>query len=181
MTPEAFVQKWGKAKLKESTTDREHFLDLCRLLGVPTPVEEDPTGERYMFQKAIKKVTGRKGFADVWRRGCFGWEYKGKGLERDTALFKPMCEQLFGLMAQGGVSIVMFDDGSELERTLHTLEGTEDDPKTRVTVARNVPKINPDLTGGIDLTTAKRLRENVGKSFEGGNPPGRSTFLTRPA
>ncbi len=85
MTPEAFVKKWERVKVKESAADREHFIDLCHLLNLPTPTEEDPTGERYTFQRYVKKITGRKGFADVWRKGCFGWEYKGKGKDLDEA------------------------------------------------------------------------------------------------
>ena len=38
----------------------------------------DPTGQWFTFQKGVTKTDGGKGFADVWRRGYFGWEYKGK-------------------------------------------------------------------------------------------------------
>jgi SAM-dependent methyltransferase len=48
------------------------------MLGVPTPNEADPTGENYAFEKGAEKVGGGGGFADVWRRGHFAWEYKGK-------------------------------------------------------------------------------------------------------
>src|SRR5207302_6867802 len=41
-------------------------------------VEADPTGETYAFEKAVTKTGGSAGFADVWRRGHFAWEYKGK-------------------------------------------------------------------------------------------------------
>jgi hypothetical protein len=34
MTPEAFVQKWRNARTKEKSAAQEHFIDLCRLLGV---------------------------------------------------------------------------------------------------------------------------------------------------
>jgi hypothetical protein len=48
------------------------------MLGVPTPNEADPTGENYAFEKGAEKVGGGGGFADVWKRGFFAWEYKGK-------------------------------------------------------------------------------------------------------
>ena len=48
------------------------------MLGVPTPNEADATGETYAFEKGAEKTSGGDGFADVWKRGHFGWEYKGK-------------------------------------------------------------------------------------------------------
>src|SRR6266545_877207 len=48
------------------------------MLGVPTPNEADPTGQDYAFEKGAEKVGGGGGFADVWKRGHFAWEYKGK-------------------------------------------------------------------------------------------------------
>ena len=48
------------------------------MLGVPTPNEADPTGEEYAFEKGAEKTEGGDGFADVWKRGHFAWEYKGK-------------------------------------------------------------------------------------------------------
>ena len=74
----AFQQKWRAARdLKERAGYQEHFLDLCAVFGVPTPAEADPTGATYAFEKGVSKSTGRQGFADVWRRGAFAFEYKG--------------------------------------------------------------------------------------------------------
>jgi len=75
----AFIAKWRASTLKERSAAQEHFIDLCRLLGVKTPAEEDPHGEWYCFEKGAKKTGGGDGWADVWKRGHFGWEYKGKG------------------------------------------------------------------------------------------------------
>ena len=38
----------------------------------------DVTGESFTFEKHVSKTRGGKGFADVWKRGYFAWEYKGK-------------------------------------------------------------------------------------------------------
>ncbi len=74
----AFQQKWRAARdLKERAGYQEHFLDLCAVFGVQTPAEADPTGATYAFEKGVSKSTGRQGFADVWRRGYFAFEYKG--------------------------------------------------------------------------------------------------------
>jgi hypothetical protein len=48
------------------------------MLGVPHPAEADAVGENYTFEKYVGKARGGKGFADVWLRDHFAWEYKGK-------------------------------------------------------------------------------------------------------
>ena len=85
MTPSEFISKWRASELKERSAAQEHFIDLCRLLGEPTPAEADPTGERYCFERGARKDTGGDGWADVWKRGCFAWEYKGKHADLDAA------------------------------------------------------------------------------------------------
>ena len=47
------------------------------MLGVQTPAEADPEGEWFTFDKGLDKSTGGRGFADVWRKDHFAWEYKG--------------------------------------------------------------------------------------------------------
>jgi type II restriction/modification system DNA methylase subunit YeeA len=73
-----FIAKWKKAELKERSAAQEHFIDLCNALGHPTPAEADPTGETFCFEKGAEKHGGGDGFADVWKKDFFGWEYKGK-------------------------------------------------------------------------------------------------------
>jgi type II restriction/modification system DNA methylase subunit YeeA len=85
MTPEQFIDKYRATTLKERSVSQTHFNDLCALLGVETPAAADPDGEWYCFERGGKKTTGGKGWADVWKRGCFGWEYKGKGKDLDAA------------------------------------------------------------------------------------------------
>jgi hypothetical protein len=76
---DAFIRKWSAAQLKERSAAQEHFIDLCHVLGEPTPAEADPLGASYCFERRATKSTGGEGWADVWKRGCcFGWEYKGK-------------------------------------------------------------------------------------------------------
>ncbi len=77
MTVPEFVRKWQASARNESAASQEHFLDLCDVLGHETP-NADPTGERFAFEKGAEKTSGGDGFADVWKRGFFGWEYKGK-------------------------------------------------------------------------------------------------------
>jgi type II restriction/modification system DNA methylase subunit YeeA len=86
MTPHEFIKKWKPVSLSERATAQEHFIDLCRLFDHPTPVEEDPTGGRFTFEKGLTKTGGGQGFADVWKRGSFAWEYKKKRRSLDEAL-----------------------------------------------------------------------------------------------
>ncbi|HEX7378995.1 MAG TPA: type IIL restriction-modification enzyme MmeI, partial [Pirellulales bacterium] len=78
MTPQEFVVKWKQANLSERSACQQHFLDLCDVLGQPKPAAADPDGAFYTFERGVNKTGGGKGWADVWFRGHFGWEYKGK-------------------------------------------------------------------------------------------------------
>lgn len=85
MTPEQFVKSYRALNVNEKGAAQSHFKDLCALLGVPDPIHGDPSGETYRFEKPVSKITGKKGFADVWKLGAFGWEYKGKGADLKRA------------------------------------------------------------------------------------------------
>jgi len=91
-TPAEFVAKWQPIQLPERAASQEHFIDLCRLLGQPTPAEHDATGAEYTFEKGVAVsgaasagAKGEYGFADVWWKGKFGWEYKRKDKYKDLA------------------------------------------------------------------------------------------------
>ena len=86
MTPHEFIKKWKGNELTERASAQEHFIDLCRLFDHPTPTEADRTGEDYAFEKGVTKTGGGDGFADVWKRGHFAWEYKKRRRNLDTAL-----------------------------------------------------------------------------------------------
>jgi type II restriction/modification system DNA methylase subunit YeeA len=100
MTAAEFRRKWSRNQSKESAAYQEHFNDLCRLLGQPTPNEADPSGSDFFcFQKRVVKDAElfelhetpdaseptERGFADVWKKDCFAWEYKGKKKNLDEA------------------------------------------------------------------------------------------------
>ena len=85
MNAAEFIAKWRKVELKERSAAQEHFLDLCGMLGHPTPAAADPTGESFCFEKGAEKHGGGDGFADVWKKDFFGWEYKGKHKDLSAA------------------------------------------------------------------------------------------------
>jgi hypothetical protein len=76
MSPEEFIAKWRGTTRTERSAAQEHFLDLCDLLGVPKPGDVDRHGTEYTFEKSTRKIGDTAGFADVWKRHCFAWEYK---------------------------------------------------------------------------------------------------------
>lgn len=80
-----FIKKWEVAELKERSASQSHFNDLCALLDVEDPVSADPKGEFFTFERGASKTSGGEGWADVWRKGCFAWEYKGKKKDLDKA------------------------------------------------------------------------------------------------
>jgi len=81
-----FIRICRESTLTERSGSQSHFIALCRLLGVKPPMEEDPHGEWFTFEKGAKKTGGGDGWADVWRRHCFAWEYKGKHKDLAAAL-----------------------------------------------------------------------------------------------
>src|SRR5579872_6405497 len=78
-----FVRKWQKSKLRERSASHSHFIDLCKVLGEDSPTDVDLEGSTYTFDKGAEQNSGENGFADVWKRGYFGWEYKSK--DKDLA------------------------------------------------------------------------------------------------
>src|SRR6266576_3349954 len=73
-----FVERWKASTLSERAAAQSHFIDLCEVLGQPHPAAADQSGDSYTFEKHVSTLEDGKGFADVWKRGFFGWEYKGK-------------------------------------------------------------------------------------------------------
>ncbi len=71
MKPEEFAAKWHNSGFGERQASPEMFLDICALVGHPTPGDY---GDPHTFTLE-KWVPG--GFADAYLEGRFGWEFKG--------------------------------------------------------------------------------------------------------
>jgi len=76
MNVHQFIFKWERTALTERSASQQHFLDLCEVVGHPKPAEMDPEGDTFTFEKGAAKYGGGSGWADVWKRGFFAWEYK---------------------------------------------------------------------------------------------------------
>ena len=85
MDAKEFVAKWSKIQLKESATAQSHFLDVCKLVKHPSPLDADPDGEFFTFEAPTEKTGMKRGRADVWYGGKFIWEYKGAHANLDKA------------------------------------------------------------------------------------------------
>jgi hypothetical protein len=107
MTVADFISKWSRFSGKEASAYQDHFSDLCRVLAHATPIAADPTGnDTFCFQKRVVKDAelfetaelfnayaatdeerhaATRGFADVWLKGHFAWEYKGPGGDLEEA------------------------------------------------------------------------------------------------
>ena len=68
LTAQEFVAKWSKSTLKESSASQEHFIDLCRLVGHPTPAE------------GKEGRPGHQGMQAVWSRLFPGGQGSGQPL-----------------------------------------------------------------------------------------------------
>ena len=77
LTPQEFVNKWRGSTSTERQAYQQHFIDLCHLVGHPTPAELDPENTFFTFEAGATKQSGGNGFADVWYKDHFAIEYKG--------------------------------------------------------------------------------------------------------
>ena len=70
MTPQQFIDKWRNTRFGEKQASQLWFNDLLQLVGHPDPVEYGDR-ENFTFEKAVPG-----GFADAYKQGHFGWEFK---------------------------------------------------------------------------------------------------------
>jgi type II restriction/modification system DNA methylase subunit YeeA len=84
MRAEEFIAKWKHSDLNEAQGAKQHFLELCDVLEVPKPKTSRADG--YGFEVNVDKTGGGIGYADVWKKGCFAWEYKSPDKNLTDAL-----------------------------------------------------------------------------------------------
>ncbi|MBZ0320613.1 MAG: SAM-dependent methyltransferase, partial [Anaerolineae bacterium] len=85
LDPQQFVQRWSDSQLGERQAAQSHFIELCQLISHAPPSQYDQAGVEFCFEKPVSTVKGSKGFADVWYKDHFAWEYKGKHKDLDAA------------------------------------------------------------------------------------------------
>ena len=82
MSPSDFIAKWKDSPLSERAGSQAFFLDLCTMLKVEPPNDPD----KYCSERGATRTGAGHGWADVWKRGHFGWENKGPGGDLSGAL-----------------------------------------------------------------------------------------------
>lgn len=85
MNPQEFVDRWSHSKLRENQGAQSHFIELCQLVGQLPPAQADPDAKFFTFEENVQKAEGGHGRADVWYKGHFAWEYKGKHKDLEAA------------------------------------------------------------------------------------------------
>jgi len=194
MQAQDFIRKWQAGapahELNERAGAQAHFIDLCRLLGVPEPADPD----NYCFERGVLKTGGAgvrtDGFADVWLRGHFAWEYKAPGRNLEGALRQLM---MYALPLENPPLLVVSDrqrievhthfTGTPSERHVFALEDmARPDVQQRLRALWQEPgrykprRSNRDITEDAARTfagTAERLRS------AGAAPAAVSHFLTQ--
>ena len=154
MTADAFIAKWRAAELKERSAAQEHFIDLCHLLDEPTPADADPSGTFYAFERGATKTTGGEGWADVWKRGHFGWEYKGKRKDLNAAFVQL---QQYALALENPPLLVTCD----LERFVIRTNWTNTVSQTRELALEDLRDAATRQTLKWVLSDPERLRPGV--------------------
>jgi hypothetical protein len=168
-----FIRKWGPGGPSYDLTERAgaqaHFIDLCRLLGVPEP--DDP--ERYCFERGLTKTgsaAGRTdGFADVWLKGCFAWEYKAPGKSLEGALRQLM---MYALPLESPPLLVVSDrlrievhthfTGTPSERHVFALE-----EMARPEVQERLRKLWTQPDAWKPKRTNREITEDAARTFAG--------------
>lgn len=167
MIPHEFRNKWRNVELKERTASQSHFNDLCALLEIVDPISADPKGEWFTFEKGAKKTGGGDGWADVWRRGHFAWEYKGK--HKDLAKAHGQLLQYASALENPPLLIV-----SDMDRILIHTNWTNTISKTyEITIEDILDAAKRDILKAAFLdpdklkptTTRQKLTEDAATTF----------------
>jgi type II restriction/modification system DNA methylase subunit YeeA len=163
MNAAEFVRKWAASKLGERAAAQSHFIDLCSVLDEDPPTS-DPSGEIYAFEKGARTTDG-DGFADVWLKGHFAWEYKGK--HKDLVAAYRQVQRYREALDNPPLLVVCDLDRFEVhtnwtntETWIYSFRGADivtDDSVQVTTIAGTEAKDAPDLTA---LRLLKLLFEN---------------------
>ena len=181
LNPSEFVQKWADSELKERSACQEHFIDLCHLVGHPTPAEADKTGASFCFERGTAKYGGGSGWADVWKRGYFGWEYKGKRKDLDAAYdqlqqYREALENPPLLVVSDINRIVIHTNFTNTPSEVHELALQDLKTEHGLALLRNVfhnpDKLRPGITSqAITAKAASRIAQLAQQLRERGEEP----------
>ena len=174
-----FIAKWGPGGaghgLNERQGAQQHFIELCAVLDVAAPTGTNDGADDYLFEKGTLALGQQRGFADVFKRGHFAWEYKAPGKPLDAALRQLM---MYALALDNPPLLIVSDrlriqihthfNGTPSERHAVALEDLADPAKRQLLrrcftapesfkPARTNRQITEEAANAF-ATTAERLR-----------------------
>lgn len=121
ITPEQFIQTWQANDLTERAGAQAFIEDLCELLGLEKP----RSSEDFCYEKGAVKDSGRRGWADVWKKDHFAWENKKPG--RNLTLALAQLREYSGFL--GNPPLLIVCDRERIE--IHTaFNGYPDETRT---------------------------------------------------
>jgi type II restriction/modification system DNA methylase subunit YeeA len=121
MTPEEFITTWTANDLTERAGAQAFIEDLCELLRLEKPRDS----ETFCYEKGAVKDSGRRGWADVWKKDHFAWENKKPRSDLKRALAQ--LREYSGNLENPPLLIVC--DRERIE--IHTVfRGFPDEPRT---------------------------------------------------
>jgi hypothetical protein len=171
------------------------------MLGQPTPAEADPSGSKFFcFQKRVTKdlelfdtgesggvvAADERGFADVWKKGHFTWQYKGMKKNLDEA-YKQLLRYRESLMNPPLLVVCDFDrfiirtnfNGTVQEVHEFTNEEIDQPAKLRLLRAlfENPEALKPErttaqVTEEVAREIAELARLDAGARWLSGRPSG---------
>lgn len=183
LTPSEFAAKWKGSSRTERAAAQEHFIDLCRMLGQPTPNEADAHGDWYAFEKGAEKTLGGDGFADVWKKAHFAWEYKGKkkdlkGAYDQLLQYREALENPPFLVVCDLDRFQVHTNFTGTKKTIYpfTLDDLRDAPAEPLRILRSVMSdptaLRPDQTAEqVTQEAASRFAELAGQLQSRGHQP----------
>ncbi len=181
MNVSQFIAKWRPVALTERSASQQHFLDLCEVLDHPKPAEADPLGESFTFERGASKTGGGEGWADVWKRGYFGWEYKGKHKDLVAAyqqllMYREALENPPLLVVCDMDRIVIHTNFTNTPNVIHEIRLEELDTPRSLEILRAVfnepEKLKPGATSAaITEEAASHLAEIAQSLREAGHDP----------
>jgi len=170
VTPEDFKDIWRYNTRTEIAAAKEHFLNLCEVLGIDGPAKVDPNGDWFTFERHVTKDDGKAGYVDVWRKDCFAWEYKRSlksGEMNHKNLVKAHAQVKSYAGALGNPPLLIVSDMKEIRITTnftnsivetHVIQLAEiTDPKKRQVLTwcfKDPERLRPEITREAVTTKA---------------------------
>ena len=165
ITPQQFIAKWQSVAFGEKQASQEMFLDLCALVGHPSPVAYG-NPDVFTFEKWVPG-----GFADAYLEERFGWEFKGSDDQLDGAFNQLLRYQVYLktpplLIVSSFRTILIRTNFPGMETLLHEIPIATLDQPEQLTKLRNAffapGEFRPDRTvEDVTRETAHLFRDIV--------------------